>query len=281
MKISTVVHSALIGTSCFLSVLLFSTTTKAQTVVDLELALLLDGSGSVGNTGFNFQLDAYRNVFTDPNFFNDLVSSSIPDGGLGRIAVSTFQFGSNVTQEIDWTLIDDQDSATNFGNQFLSITRGGGSTNITDAIDNATNGTPADITSGILTNEFSGNRKVIDISTDGQPNSNAGSTQASIDAIAAGIDAINAIGVGSGIDENFLSNNIVRGDDSFLILASDFTEFEESLRVKITREVTGGNGGNGGNGGTQVPEPANVMGLLTIATFGVNSLLKKNSTRKT
>lgn len=239
----------------------FVNTANAQTAVDVELALLLDSSGSISFNNFQNQLTAYQNVFTDPNFYNDLIAPFIDEGGEGQIAVSAYQFGSSVSQFIDWTLIDSQTAATDFGNAFMGITKGGGSTNMTSGINTAA--------SGLVNNEFVANRLIIDISTDGAPNNRSSAEQASIDAISNGIDAINAIGVGFGVDGDYLQNSIVRGTNSFYIEVDDFdVSFQNALERKIEREISGG---GPSPGPTTTPEPATMAGLLGFSFVGLVS----------
>lgn len=264
------------GISAALATLAFSTSASAQQAVDLELGLILDGSGSVSSRDFGLQVDAYQNIFTDPNFYDDFINPLMNDNGLGQIAVSTWQFSSGVTQEIDWTLIEDQSSAEAFGNAFSNITQISGLTNTGGAINDAT--------SSLLNNDFVGDRLVIDISTDGVPTVGPDPEQASIDSIAAGVDAINAIGVGlssSGID--ILQNQVVRGDDAFFLAADTFADFETGLETKLQREITNSGGGDPTPptpptptpDTATTPEPASILGFLTLGAIG--TLKRKKS----
>ena len=58
-------------------------------------------------------------------------------------------------------------------------------------------------------------------------------------------------------------DNLVGGNDSFLIAASDFPDFGQAIKRKIERETM-----------PSVPEPASVLGLLAIGAFGTGSALK-------
>ena len=261
------------GISAGLTTLAFSTSVSAQQAVDLELGLILDGSGSVSSSDFDLQIGAYQNIFTDPNFYDDFISPLMNDSGLGKIAVSTWQFSSGVTQEIDWTLIEDQSSAEAFGNAFSNITQIDGLTNTGGAINDAT--------SSILSNNFVGDRLVLDISTDGVPTVGPDPEQASIDSIAAGVDAINAIGVGlSSGGINVLQNQVVRGNDAFFLAADTFADFETGLETKLQREITNSGGGDPTpptpNPDTATtPEPASILGFFALGAVG--TLKRKKS----
>ncbi len=216
--------------------------------VDSELSLIIDGSGSVGNTNFNTQLDAYKNVFSDPDTYNNLISK----GSLGKIAVNLIQFGSVATEEIGYTLIDSVASSQAFANQIMGINRGGGSTNMTAALNLSA--------SGLFSNAFSGNRSVIDLSTDGVPNSQFGATAASQSAISSGVDVINVLGIGSGINTSFLQNNIARGtnadgSNAFVVVANTFAEVESTLENKLAREIAPPSS-------AEIPTPALLPGLI-------------------
>lgn len=231
---------------------------QAQTVVDREIVFLIDSSGSISRTDFDLQIGAYRDIFANPNFFNTYVAP-LPNQ---KIAVGALQFGSSVDEIAPLTLIDSQEDAIAFANLFNNVSKGGGGTNMTDAIIQGT--------SVLTSNTFEG-FKVIDISTDGNPSSQSSATQASVDSIAAGVNVINAIGVGSGVDINFLQNNIARGTNSngsaaFVLEADNFDEFQATLDQKFAREV---------GPPSVIPEPSTVIGLLSVSAFGIGRVLKR------
>jgi hypothetical protein len=79
----------------------------AATLVDLELALLVDVSGSVDTTEFNLQRAGYVNAFNNPAVWN-VIDGLKSKGGTGKIA-ATFVYwsgGSQQQQAVNWTLID-------------------------------------------------------------------------------------------------------------------------------------------------------------------------------
>jgi hypothetical protein len=90
-----------------------------------------------------------------------------------------------------------------------------------------------------------GDTQVIDISTDGTPTAetNAAGPAAADAAVTAGVDAVNALGVGVAVDVGYL-NNLVRPqpvsappDPGFVVTATDFAEFASTVEAKIVAEV--------------------------------------------
>jgi hypothetical protein len=242
----------------------------------LELALVIDGSGSISAGDWSLQTGAYQSIFQDAFYTNYIVPSPFDD-----IVVGAFVFsGGNVRDQqgniletfavssfIDWTLIDDDADAFALGAQLGALVQPGGQTNTSAALTIAASGgtvgclipticnvSPSGTRPGLLNNEFQGDRLVIDISTDGVPTlPNAGGNpnipEAAIDrelaiaaadaARAAGI-TVNAIGVGN-LDATFLAALV--GEDpaktpgGFFVTAQSFSEFDEALQEKIGRET--------------------------------------------
>lgn len=134
---------------------------QAAEPVDLELVLAVDTSGSIDLEEARLQRDGYIAALGD-----DRVISTILSGPLGRVALSYVEWGGAEQQStlIDWTLIDDKESARGFAARLVSApnvraTR----TSISAAMDY--------IVPMFASNEFVGSRRVIDISGDGPNNS--------------------------------------------------------------------------------------------------------------
>ncbi|MDZ7811547.1 MAG: DUF1194 domain-containing protein [Arhodomonas sp.] len=81
---------------------------------------------------------------------------------------------------------------------------------------------------------------MIDVSTDGRSSQGA-AERAAADARDAGIDTLNAIGVGSGIDEGLLEAIVFpkppRGRRGFVELIDEYAGYEEAIFAKVDREV--------------------------------------------
>jgi hypothetical protein len=232
----------------------FASTASAST---LELGLAIDGSGSIGSSDFDLQIQGYQDAFSDPNFFSSTVGGSVFD----NIAVGVYQFASGVTEEIAFTEINNQSDADWLANEIGLITQTGGLTNFVDSVNT--------ISSDMLTNGIASERQVIDYSTDGVPTFGGGplaSIAAADAARAGGIDAINALGVGSGVNVGFLegfsdADNLDPGDNSgFVQTVDSFDAFGPAIEAKLEREIQ-----------TQpIPEPeVGLVAALALAGFVV------------
>ena len=249
-KFSLSVRSA--GGLFGLLLLCFSAGISAQTTQSVELCLALDGSGSVSSADFDLQLEGYATAIENP--------AVVPQDS--AVSVIVVQFASSAQVELGPVLVDSQATADQLATDIRAIPKLGGSTNIASAIAAC---------EGALQFQ-SGFRQVIDVSTDGEDTTDV--VGASNSAVAAGVDAINAIGVGSGIDVTQLEA-LVRPqpasappDPGFVLTVTDFTAFRPAIEAKITAEISGG-------GGAAVSVPALSFNgvLLMIFVFVLASLL--------
>lgn len=216
----------------------------------LELCSLVDGSGSIAPGDFTIQLEG--------------LASAIEDGGIvpqdSTITASVVQFSSSATVEVAPTLIDGQTTADNIAAQIRAITQIGAGTRIDLGIDSCT----AQFNAGA-------DRQTIDLSTDG---ASTGDPVAAADAaVTAGVDVINALGVGAGVDQSQLEA-IVRPqpasqipEDGFVLLVEDFDEFSDAIAQKLFAEV-----GGGGARVAEVPTLTTWMLLLLALGLGVLGL---------
>lgn len=212
--------SAVLGLPCMAG--------SGSILVDLELSLVVDVSGSVDNQEYALQMEGYALAFENP-----ALHARVAGGREGQIAVNLIQFSSSAAESIPWTLLDSAASSNAFAAQIRAATRlffGGTSpdTGITLA------------TSSLFSNNFESGRQVIDVSGDGAGSSF--SDQAARDAaLAAGVDTINGLPILTD-DPNlgeYYENNIVGGDDAFVQAADSFEDFEASVLEKLTRELGG------------------------------------------
>lgn len=202
-------------------------------VVDTELVLLVDVSGSVNALEYSLQKDGYIDAFTAQPVIDAIES-------VGSIAVSYVEWSgrNQQAQLVDWTLIDSLSTAQDFANSISQTTRS--YYNMTapgSAIDYATGlfGTET----GYTDNGFESTNQVIDISGDGLRNSGSNVSDAASDALDAGVDQINGLPIGNATIANFYAEDIVSGDNSFFISAYQFADINESLVKKLSGEITG------------------------------------------
>ena len=88
-------------------------------------------------------------------------------------------------------------------------------------------------------NRFAGDRRVIDVSGDGQNNMGVAPDSVRDAAVAAGI-TVNGLAI---LDEEPWLNqyylaNVIGGPGAFLEVASDFDSFAEAMRRKLRREIS-------------------------------------------
>ncbi|MEC9369423.1 MAG: DUF1194 domain-containing protein, partial [Pseudomonadota bacterium] len=153
-----------------------------ETEVDLELVLAVDVSLSMDVGEQILQREGYAAAFRHPD-----VLSAITGGRTGRIAVTYVEWSGKYLQwiAVPWTLIDGSQSAVDFAERIVKawhIRRD--YTSISDALLFA---------SGLFTtNDFRGDRQVIDISGDG-PNNKGLPVEAARDAVVASGITINGL----------------------------------------------------------------------------------------
>ena len=205
--------------------------------VSVELALLVDVSGSVSGSEFDLQRTGYVNAFLDAGIQAAIAGSS----GVA----ATLIYWSSATQQataVGWSLINDAASATTFANAIGAAGRPfSGGTSVDAAINFAT---PL-----FSNNGFEGAKLVMDVSGDGT--SNVTNTQAARDNAAAAGIVINGLSIGGpGIDA-FYQDNVITGR-GFPQPAGGLPDFGAAVTTKIGREIVG-----------NIPEPSTyaLMGL--------------------
>ncbi|MEO0934226.1 MAG: DUF1194 domain-containing protein [Cyanobacteria bacterium J06641_2] len=245
-----------------------SANAASLTSVDIELSLLVDVSGSIDANEFNLQKQGYADVFSNAALFNNFISK----GKEGKIAVN-YIYWSNSTQQqeaVGWTLIDSVQASQDFANAINAASRPfSGGTSPGSAIDFAT---PL-----FSSNEFDGERQVIDVSGDGS-GSISKTSSARDNALNAGIDAINGIVIGGNSSiKAFYENNVIAGvngdgNPGFIVEAKTFADFGSAIDKKIKAEIiltppT-----------TSIPEPGSIFGLIAVAGFGVSIAKRQHKT---
>jgi len=204
--------------------------TAQGTPVDIELAFVVDASGSIDGTETKLQRQGYVDALA-----NATVQSAITGGLTGGIAVAYIEFAAvGCTRlSVSWTRIHDLASAEAFGQQIvaapLKFCPGGNA--IGDALSFAAQ--------SIATNGFQGTRRVIDISGDG-PNTVGSSVEFARDRIVASGVTINGLVIRRLSMPNleaYFRGAITGGPGSFVIKAEDRKSFAEAILKKMILEI--------------------------------------------
>ncbi|MFY9512584.1 MAG: DUF1194 domain-containing protein [Rubrivivax sp.] len=237
----------------------------AQAVpVALELSLVIDVSGSIDANEYNLQAQGYKNAFLDATVQANIMSFA--DG----IAVNVIQFSDNAVQVINWTHLTDAASITAFANAIGAMARSSsGGTDVEDGMSLGIN--------SFNNNGYEGARKVMDVSGDGEQNTdpacafnapNYNQACANVQtqrnaAQAAGI-RINGLAIEGAVPSvnaitNWYTANVITAGGS-IYTATGFNTFETAVIAKIGQEII------------NVPEPGSLALVgLALAGFGLAS----------
>ncbi len=190
----------------------------------VELCAALDGSGSIDPAQFALQLEGLARAVEDP--------AIVARDGSVTLSAVVFEWGATV--EVPATVIAGDGEAAAFAAAVRAIPwRFGHRTDMVAAIE-ACLGQFRDLT----------DRWVIDISTDGRHSSTLGTDPlaARDAAVAAGLDALNALGVGDA-DTGFLEllawpqPASPPPSDGFVVSVPDFAAYVGAMREKVRTEV--------------------------------------------
>lgn len=198
--------------------------------VDLELILAVDCSMSIDDAEFRLQVEGTASAFTDP-----AVLRAITGGEAGAIAVAYMQWAGPHEQQlsIPWTRIGSRDAAYRLSDRIRRQPRAfrGDATSIGTAIDYGRR--------VFASSTFHGQRRTIDISSDGINNAGRVPPSARDDAVAEGI-TINALPILSeygGLDVYF-RDEVIGGAGAFVLPVPDFSVFAQAIRAKLIRELS-------------------------------------------
>ncbi|MBT5050285.1 MAG: DUF1194 domain-containing protein [Rhodospirillaceae bacterium] len=198
--------------------------------VDLELAFVVDASGSIDEDEMRLQRQGYAQALAHPR-----VQSAISSGFLRSIAVAYIEFAGDGCTEltVGWTRISDKATAEAFGGRILASDRNfcfGGNA-VSEALVFAA--------ATIEANEFEGTRRVIDLSGDG-PNTMGEPVEDIRDAIVRNRIIINALAIDRpsmpDLPEYF-KRSVTGGPGSFVIKAKNRQNFAEAILKKLIREI--------------------------------------------
>lgn len=223
-----------IDASVLVAVLAFSFSTpsiaRADGCPNVRLCLAIDGSGSIGTSEFDLMRNGLANAIAD--------SSVVPQSG--AVEISAVEFSSSSTTRVTPTVIDSQATANSIADALRTMPKSNGGTNLASAVDLCA----SLIAGGTCTSS----RRVINVVTDGVPDSQPAAVASRNAAVSAGIDEINAEAVDApqtAID--FLRDQFVYPqpgyiappftNPGFVIITNTFEDFEQAVRGKIGQIV--------------------------------------------
>jgi hypothetical protein len=208
--------------------------------VDLLLVLAADVSRSVDQPKFQLQREGYAAAISNPR-----VLEAITSGAQRRIAICFVEWSGAGNQKlvIDWSVISDEKSARQFGDQILEAPRSfADRTSIGGGIDFAM--------TQLERSPYDARRRVIDVSGDGTHNSGRGLDTSRAEALAKGV-TINGLVILSerplpwnpehtnppGGLPKYFEDNVIGGPGAFVIVAEDFKSFGQALISKLIAEI--------------------------------------------
>ncbi len=195
----------------------------------VRLCLVIDGSGSIGASQFDLMRQGLANAIGDPTV--------VPQSG--AVEISAVEFSSSVTTHVTPTVVDSQAAATGIANIIRNMPKSDGGTNLSAAIDAC---------AGLISGSCGSSRQVINVVTDGVPDSQTAAVASRNAAVSAGIDEVNAEAVAApqtAVD--FLRDQLVYPqpgyiappftNPGFVIITDTFEDFEQAVRGKIGQIV--------------------------------------------
>lgn len=235
-----------------------------------QLGFMLDASGSVSSSDYNLLRSGLANAI-----------ASLPVDGTVEITIVTY--GSGVATVTSPTILTAATLPT-IQNAINTHTKFGGGT----ATDAAINAMTALLTGSAV---FSApdTKSILNLATDGVPNSQAATEAAALAAFAAGIDAMGIEAIGSGVSSASALNNMAAiafpdtvtilpvnstnipnpVNGSFVVPVSDFSQLDAVLLAKVQASVNPPPPG--------VPEPGSIALVLGALGLMVRSVAKRSS----
>ncbi len=204
----------------------------AETLVDVELVLAVDGSASVDPAEFRLQLDGIAAAFRDA-----AVHRAIAAGPERRIGVSLLTW-ADATRRKDaspWYVIDSPARAEAFARLVENFPRRVvGGTGIGAGLSTAVR--------MIVVNDLTGRRRIVDVSGDGIETPPREIVMVLPDARAMALAndvVVNGLAILSDVPDldDWYRQNLQIGGGSFVMAAKQFSDFAKAFRRKLLREI--------------------------------------------
>ncbi len=206
--------------------------------VDVELVIAADVSLSMSIEELEIQRHGYMAALT-----HDSVIDAIQDGIHGKIAVTIFEWAGEASQSlvVPWTVIATRADAEAVVSR-MSVTppRSARRTSIAAALDFAN-----DL---FAESQYSGMRRVVDVSGDG-PNNHGGLVVPARDRLVAQGIVINGLPLLTDMKpvgrfdipdlDAYYTNCVTGGPGAFIVPVTDWAQFPEAIRRKLVLELSG------------------------------------------
>jgi hypothetical protein len=202
---------------------------RAAERVDLALVLAVDSSGSVNQQRFEQQRNGYAEALVSPAVLN-----AIRSGDARKIAVTYFEWsdGRRTAHILPWTIIDGEASARAAARVIRDRRRQlVGDTCIACAMTEAMKLFEA--------LPWTTDRKVLDISGDGESNV-GGSVDTAREQVLAADITINGLPIQTYYEPGlvrYYEQHVIGGPGAFLIVARGFDDFARAIAAKLVREI--------------------------------------------
>lgn len=232
-----------------------------------QLGFALDASGSVSTTNYNLLRSGLSNAI-----------AALPTDG--SVEITIVSYSSGVATVVAPTVLTAA-TLTTIQTAISTHSKSSGGTNTAAAITSLTA-----LMTGSSTFLDPQVKSIINLATDGVPNSQSAAETAAVAAFDAGIDALSIEAIGSGVSSTTALNNMAAIafpdtvtilpvnstdipnplDGSFVVPVSDFASLEPILKAKVIASVTPTN---------PVPEPATAL-LVALGAIGL-SMRRRNA----
>ncbi len=203
----------------------------AAAQADLALVMAVDVSASVDDERFALQRDGVAKGLESQAVFD-----AITAGPHGTIELAIVEWSEEQHVLVDWTVIRNRDDLRSVVNALRTGDRPhvGWKTSVGDGIARAV----ALFDSAPL----HADRRVIDVSGDGQQNSGRLDADRARDAAIAQDITINGLPITSGEEpdvDHWYKEHVIGGAGAFMVVATGHDNFSDAMRMKLSLEVAG------------------------------------------